>query len=413
VLAIWLALGCGGTSTETRRNIETEGDASTQPVKGDASTQALEWCTGAVALSNSSQGDAFCIVKRDKSLWCWGEAGCGQLGIPDNSFTTVPTAVAPQGVGSRFESVSVGWATMCAIESTGGAACWGNALPWSDPSSPSSCPASPTVTEPQGLPNQLSMIATGTDHACALAADGSAWCWGTNTNGQLGDGTMTDRATAAPVVGLTSGVAAISAGDENSCAIKTEGSLWCWGDNNNGQLGDGTSATQTTPVVVYGMSSGVTGVSMGNSHACALKADGSVWCWGLNSTGQLGNGTTETTSVPVRAKVTVRVKAVAAGSLHTCALGDDGTVWCWGRNVYGALGYGTGACDSGACSSSIPTRVSGLPSDMIAVTAGYLSTCAIERDGATWCWGGDDAGQLGDGKRTNRSTPERVLPCGG
>jgi alpha-tubulin suppressor-like RCC1 family protein len=216
------------------------------------------------------------------------------------------------------------------------------------------------------------MIATGYDHACALAADGSAWCWGTNTAGQLGDGTTTDRAAGAPVARLTSGVAAISAGHSASCALKTDGSLWCWGLNYAGELGDGTNATRTTPVPVFGMSSGVTGVSLGNAHGCAVKTDGSVWCWGLNTTGQLGDGSAETTSVPVRAKVTVQVKAVAAGSQHTCALADDGTVWCWGRNVYDALGYATPDCDAGPCSNSTPAPVTGLPSDAIAVTAGVL-----------------------------------------
>jgi alpha-tubulin suppressor-like RCC1 family protein len=269
------------------------------------------------------------------------------------------------------------------------------------------------VTQPHGLPSDLSMIAAGYDHACAVAADGSAWCWGTNTSGQLGDSTATDRSTAAPVVGLPTRVAAIAAGHGATCALQTDGALWCWGLNDAGELGDGTAETRTTPVPVFGMSSSVTGVSLGNAHGCAVKTDGSVWCWGLNSTGQLGDGTAGSSYVPVRAKMTVRAKAVAAGSQHTCALGEDGTVWCWGRNVYGGLGYATASCDAGPCTSSTPVRVSDLPSDAIAITASYLSTCALERDGTVWCWGGDDAGQLGDGKRTSRSTPGRVLPCGG
>jgi alpha-tubulin suppressor-like RCC1 family protein len=406
-LTIVLALGCGGTTTDARRNVDPEGDASTEP-RRDASTGPVEWCTGAVALSNSSQGDAFCVVKTDKSLWCWGSRGCGQLGTAVTSFTTLPVAVAPTGLGARFESVSVGWGTTCAVESTGPVACWGSSLPWVE----GQCPGSPTVTQPQGLPDQISMIATGYDHACALAADGSAWCWGTNTAGQLGDGTVTDRAAGAGVVGLTSGVAAIAAGHSDSCALKTDGSLWCWGLNYTGQLGDGTTETRTKPVSVFGMSSGVTGVSLGNAHGCAVKRDGSVWCWGLNTTGQLGDGSVETTAAPVRAKVPVRVKAVSAGT-HTCALADDGTVWCWGRDVQGSLGYAAAACDAAVCSSSTPAPVSGLPSDVIAVTAGYLSTCALDRDGTAWCWGSNHAGQLGDGKRTSRSIPKRVLPCGG
>jgi alpha-tubulin suppressor-like RCC1 family protein len=271
----------------------------------------------------------------------------------------------------------------------------------------------PTPTPISGLPSDISAITAGSDHACAISTEQSAWCWGTNTLGQLGDGTTVDRSTAAPVIGLTSGVSAISAGHGYSCAVKTDGSLWCWGTNYDGQLGDGTETTQTTPVPVFGMSSGITGVSAGGNHTCAVKTDGSTWCWGYNVVGELGDGTAELIRlVPVSVKLPLGAKAVAVGYMHTCAIATDGSVWCWGDNRTGELGSATEPCDATLCSNPNPTQVSGLPSEVVSITAAYLWTCALERDGTVWCWGQNADGQLGDGTLTARSLPKRVLPCG-
>src|SRR5664280_1334923 len=179
VLALGLALRCGGTTTGESRPVE--------PVD-DAGKTSAAWCTGAMALSSSSQGDAVCIVKSDGSLWCWGVTACGSLGLTGTEFVTAPVAVPRDGLGSGVKSVSLGSSTTCAVERSGVAACWGNSLPWGA----SPCSEMPTPTPISGLPNGISAIATGYDHACALSADESAWCWGTNTLGQLGDGTTVD-----------------------------------------------------------------------------------------------------------------------------------------------------------------------------------------------------------------------------
>ena len=352
-----LALGCGGSTA------------------GNAGKTSTAWCIGATALSSSSQGDASCIVKSDGSLWCWGTNGCGSLGVTGAQFEAAPVAIPRDGLGSGVKSVSLGWGTTCAVQQSGAAACWGNPLP----SDVSSCSEMPTPTPIAGLPSNISAIAVGYDHACALSADESAWCWGANTAGQLGDGTTVDHSTAAPVIGLTSGVTAISTGHSDSCALKSDGSLWCWGWNNYGELGD----------------------------------DGGVWCWGYNGAGVLGDGTAEPTRlVPVPVQLALGAKVVAAGYSHTCAIATDGSVWCWGDNRTGQLGRETEPCDADLCSNPIPTVVSGLPSEVIAITAAYLWTCAIDRDGAVWCWGQNSDGQLGDGTLTARSLPKRVLPCG-
>lgn len=402
-------MSCGETSIGEHRDSDPARDAGSGSTV-DAGSGSTEWCTGAVSLSTGSQGDTVCVVKADGSLWCWGGNGCGTLGPAVTDFSTVPVASSPNDTFSGGQSVSVGWSTTCAVESTGVTKCWGGVLPWSESTSPCSTVTAPTTVP--GLPSTISAVATGNDHACAITTEGSAWCWGNNRSGQLGDGTLSDRSTAAPVSGLTSGVASISTGHSESCAVKTDGSLWCWGLNYAGQVGDGTATMRAAPVQVFGMASGVAGVSVGNSYACAVKTDGSVWCWGNNNGGVYGDGTTESSLVPVRAKLTPQAKAVTAGDRHVCAVATDGTVWCWGDNVYGVLGYAT-PCDAGLCAKPSPARVSGLPANIVAATAGYIWTCALDSHGTVWCWGSDDSGQLGDGKRTPRSTPKRVLPCGG
>ena len=391
VLALCMALGCGGSTAS------------------DPGRTSTAWCTGATLLSSGSAGDAACVVKSEGSLWCWGSNGCGSLGVAGAQLEAAPVAIPRDGLGPGVKSISIGWGTTCAVERSGAVVCWGSTLP----SDVSSCPEMPTPTPIAGLPSNISAIAVGDDHACALSADESAWCWGTNTLGQLGDGTTVDRSTAAQVIGLTSGATAISAGGGDACAVKSDGSLWCWGWNNYGELGDGSGTTQTTPVPVTGMSSGVAGVSAGGSHTCAVKTDGSAWCWGYNGAGVLGDGSAEPNSlVPVPVQLAVGAKAVAAGYSHTCAIATDGSVWCWGDNRAGQLGRETDPCDANLCSNPIPTQVSGLPSQVVSITAAYLWTCALDRDGAVWCWGQNSGGQLGDGTRTTRSLPKRVLPCG-
>jgi len=397
LLALGVAVKCGGTTTEERR--------SADPV-GDASSGSVAWCTGAVALSTGSEGDAVCVVKADGSLWCWGASGCGSLGIAGTKLVVAPVPVPRDGLAG-IESISIGWGTTCALGRAGVVACWGNALPHG-----AACSGTPSPMTVTGLPRGISAVATGYDHACALATDGSAWCWGTNDVGQLGDGTTVGRAAAAPVTGLTSGVAAISAGHAHSCALKTDGSLWCWGTNFAGDIGDGTATTRTTPVLVSGMSSGVASVAVGSDHVCAVKTDGTAWCWGNNGAGELGDGTEATRLVPAPVKLPLGATAVAAGYSHTCAIATDGTVWCWGNNISGQIGRAIEACDARPCSNPIPAQVSGLPPGVVAVTAAYNWTCALERDGTVWCWGRNPDGELGDGTRTGRSTPKRVLPCG-
>ncbi len=257
------------------------------------------------------------------------------------------------------------------------------------------------------VPKVIAVAAGGT-HTIELKSDGTVWAWGWNNFGQLGDGTTTDSLAPIQVSGLTD-VTAIAAGDVHSIALKNDGTIWAWGFNRAGQLGDGTTIYSSTPVQVSGLTD-VTAIAAGSYHSIAIKTDGTVWAWGWNRGGQLGVETTETcvfplmewscSTTPVQSNIT-DVTAIAAGSYHSIAIKTDGTVWTWGNNYYGQLGDGT------TTNSITPVQVSGL-TDVTAIAAGNVHSVALKNDGTVWTWGNNYYGQLGDGTTTNSITPVQV-----
>jgi len=261
-----------------------------------------------------------------------------------------------------------------------------------------------TPTAVSGLSSGVATIAAGEGYTCAVLSTGSVQCWGDNRLGQLGDGTNTHRNTPTAVNGFSDGVASIAAGCFHTCALLTSGGVECWGYNSNGQLGDGTATDHNTPTAVSGLSSGVIALALGDSHSCALLSTGGVVCWGYNSNGQLGDGTATDHNTPTAVSgVSNGVIALAAGGSRSCALLSTGGVVCWGYNGDGQLGDGTDT------QRNTPTAVSGISSGVIALAAGRCHTCALYTAGGIQCWGCNNAGQLGDGTTTVRTTPTAVL----
>jgi len=253
---------------------------------------------------------------------------------------------------------------------------------------------------------QASAISAGTEHTCALTSSGAVKCWGWNGNGQLGDGTNTDKWTPVQVSGLTSGVSGISAGDDTSCAVHN-GAAKCWGYNGSGELGDGTYNNRNVPADVSGLSSGVIAIAAGGGHTCALTTTGAVKCWGYNEYGQLGDGTNNHRNTPVQVSgLTSGVSAISAGYDHTCALTSSGGVKCWGWNYVGQLGDGTNT------DKWTPVQVSGLTSGVSAISAGFAHTCALTISGGIKCWGRNAYGQLGNGNTISSNVPVDVIGFG-
>src|SRR5262245_23946729 len=250
----------------------------------------------------------------------------------------------------------------------------------------------------------ISAISVGQYHSCALTSTGGVKCWGDNTYGQIGDGTTVTRSAPVDVSGLTSGVVAISAGQYHTCALTNAGGVKCWGYNSLGSVGDGTTApARLTPVNVSGLSGGVSAISAGYFHSCALTNAGGVKCWGYNVYGQIGDGTTATRTTPVDASgLTSGVSAISAGQYHTCALTSAGGAKCWGYNGFGGLGDGT------TTNRTTAVNVSGLPSGISAMSAGAYHTCAVTSAGGAKCWGYNGSGQIGDGTSATRTTPVDV-----
>ncbi len=261
-----------------------------------------------------------------------------------------------------------------------------------------------------GLNNLTVAVAAGAQHSLALLSDGTVRAWGSNGNGELGDGTTIQRLTPVPVMGLT-GVRAVTAGANYSLALLSDGTVRAWGRNDSGQLGDGTTTERHTPVKVKSLT-GVTAISaasgVGGASSLALLNDGTVRAWGHNSAGQLGDGTTTERFTAVKVKRLTKVKAISESTFHGLALLASGKVKAWGSNAFGQLGDGT----------TVPFRltpvvVKGGLAGGKAISAGDSFSVALLKDGTVRTWGRGGDGELGNGVTTNQPLPVAVTGLSG
>ncbi len=382
---------------------------------------ALSWQQpGAVNAASASAvvagGGHTCALTTGGGVQCWGYNAYGQLGNGTTADSATPVAVS--GLASGVVAISAGGYHTCAITSGGGAKCWGR----NDFGQLGDGTATNRTTpvDVSGLGAGAASISAGGLHTCAVTSGGGAKCWGRNDAGQLGDGTGADRATPVDVSGLTSGVGQVSAGGSDSlgghtCALTTGGGVKCWGRNDFGQLGNGTTTGTNTPVDVTNLTSGAASVAAGRYHSCARTSSNSVKCWGWNIGGQLGDGTFNSSSTPVDVINKTGIAAqLSVGGVHSCVATTANGARCWGFNNVGQLGNGTAGGTSNQ-PVDVLTSLGGPPlPNVLAVAAGGNVTnggytCALLLDGTIMCWGENGAGQLGDGSTTNRVLPVDVV----
>jgi alpha-tubulin suppressor-like RCC1 family protein len=354
----------------------------------------------ATASSAISAGEHHtCALTRAGAAECWGDNLSGELGDGTTMNRTTPVAVT--GLGSGVAAISAGEGHTCALTSVGGVECWGTNF-WGQVGDGTSM-GKTTPVAVTGLSSGVTAISATGGHTCAVTSAGAVECWGSNEYGQVGDGTTKEKLSPVPVTGLGSGVTAVSVGRNYTCALTSAGAVECWGENTHGQIGDGTTTKKTAPVPVSGLGSGISAITADGFHTCALTSAGAAECWGQNEVGQLGDGTTmeKTTPVPVNG-LSSGVTAISAGLDHTCALTSSGAMKCWGANGRGELGDGT------VSTKTSPAPVFGLSSGVLAISAGGDHTCALTV-GSVKCWGYNSNGQLGNGTTLERTTRVNVV----
>ena len=246
-------------------------------------------------------------------------------------------------------------------------------------------------------------IAAGGWHSLAVCSDSTVKAFGENASGELGDGTTTDQNIPVSVVGLSSIISVSGGGDQleaHSLALKKNGTVWAWGSNIYGALGNATTNPSLTPVQVL-LLTGATKISAGGWHSVALKNDGTVWTWGWNIDGQLGDGTFVDKTIPTQVSGLTGVIEIAAGTYHVLALKSDSTVWAWGDNISGQIG------DNSTIDRNTPVQVVGL-TGVVKIASGRFFSLAVKRDGTVWTWGENLYGQLGNGTTTDSHVPVQV-----
>ncbi len=360
-----------------------------------------------------------CALTVTAGVQCWGRNDLGQVGDSTTAGRSFPAAAV--GLGSGATAVTSGAFHSCALMSNGGAKCWGSGASGALGDGTTTVAAATPVSVagfPGGSAGTLTRIAAGYERTCGIAADTRVWCWGKNDVGQLGSapGPGSNSSVGLPVVNAAppndshlTGAIGLAMGQNHGCVLRSSGGVRCWGDNQVGQIGSGsTNFLVSYPADVVGLTSGVKAISSNGFHTCALTTAGGVKCWGRNANGRLGDGTTTERRVPVDVVgLSSGVTAIATGGNNSCALLSSGNVLCWGGNAEGQLGDGT------TTDRLVPVKVSGLPAGIKTIAGGGFFNAALANDGAVYQWGDNAYGQIGDGTLFDRIAPRAVIGSNG
>jgi alpha-tubulin suppressor-like RCC1 family protein len=330
-------------------------------------------------------------------LWGWGSNTSGQLG--DNTAITRSTPVTTFSGGANWKQLSCGGSHTAAIKTDGTLWGWGLNTSGQLGVNDTINRSTPVTTFAGGT--NWKQVAGGGEYTAAIKTDGTLWTWGLNSSGQLGDNTIINRST--PVTTLTGGTdwKQVACGQEYTSAIKTDGTLWTWGRNQFGQLGDNTTTQRNTPVTTFTGGTNWKQVTCSSTYyTAAIKTDGTLWTWGVNTYGAIGDNTTTQRLTPVTTFTGgTNWKQVVSGGYHTAAIKTDGTLWTWGLNSFGHLGVN----DTNNRTTPVTTFAGG--TNWKQVSGGGYHTAAIKTDGTLWTWGRNSYGAIGDNTTTNRSTP--------
>lgn len=344
-------------------------------------------------LKAATGGSHTCAIKTDNSLWCWGNGSSGQLGIG-----SVATKIVPNQVGTGYVKIAAGNTHTCAIKTDNSLWCWGGgSLGQIGIGSIISTQISPTQVS--GGDTYLDVFAGG-NHTCAISTSNILKCWGANSYGESAGSGSTSSYITSPAV-VDSGVSYTSAGlgANHTCAVTTTGVLKCWGLNSSGQVGDDTLTDRPSALVV--IPSNVSQVVAGNAHTCATLTNGDLQCWGGNNFGQLGNGNSNGFKLPQL--IHNNTTSISAGSNHSCLITSDGNLKCWGQNTYSQ--HGTDKEDTVKSMSLVEAA-------MASIAQSDLHACGLTTSGGVRCWGANTFGQIGDGTTISRSSPIQIINSG-
>lgn len=357
--------------------------AQPNPVDPEASACALDAWAGAYST---------CVTTRTGGFYCWGANQAGQLGLGDRTERVYAPARLEKLAGPLID-MGLGPNHGCALHASGGLWCWG-----SNQSGQLGAPSLTTRPSPakvDGLP-ALASITVGNGHTCGGDESGGVWCWGAGELGQLGQG---NKASPTPlrVPGITNAKQVVG-GDDFVCALTGTGQVLCWGVGERGQLGSGdrppkclATFCRAEPQPVGELGGAAAQVVAGHDHACALRGDGTVMCWGSNGRGQAGDGESGGNRTrPVRVIGLPAVEHLVSGGNHTCAFTKDGEIWCWGSNHNAQI-------DGSGADQLPPVQLTAVPRNTKKLTLGRAHTCARTAEGRVYCWGRNNFGQLGSG----------------